>query len=278
MKRLLIFLLIIIVASAAFVFRVFQRHADGVPVLTYRQVNDTEQDSSAISIKEFEEQMEYLKEGGYSVITPEELVDAWENKTPLPAKPVVLTFDGGYIDIYKNVLPILQKENFKATVFVVTDYVNLYPNYITWDQAREMQEGGLVNIESRTLSGKDLTKIYYIEKLWDQIYGSKQAIEWYLKKPVKFISFPSGKYTVETEAMCQEVGYRAGFTSAYGLAHKEPKHYILDRISVEGGKSHTLLRFKMRLVLAPIIEPLSRFKAHLATDGNEEIADLIWIP
>ncbi len=279
MKRLLIFLLIVILAGFAFVFRIYQKHADGVPILLYRQVNNSEkEDSSAISVETFEEQMKYLKDSGYSVMTLDELIDAWEKDSALPEKPAVLTFDEGYIDVYKNVFPILQKYNMKATMFVVTDHVNLYPNYVTWEQAKEMQESGLVDVESKTLSGKDLTKIYYTEKLWDQIYGSKQAIEWYLKKPAKFISFPLGKYTVGAEAMSQEVGYRAGLTSNYGLAHKEPVHYILDRIPVYGGKSQELLRFKLRLVGAPLIEPMSRFKARLTADGNEEIASLIWIP
>lgn len=278
MKKLVIFLVIVVVAISAFFVWLFERDADGVPILSYHRVNDVDENSLTLSVEQFDAQMKYLVDDGYTVITPDELLDAWKGNGNLPKKPVIITFDDGSVDNYKNVFPILQKYNLKATIFVVTDNVNLYPNYMTWDQAREMQNSGLVDIESHTLSNRSFAKIYSRDKLWDQIYGSKQAIEWYLKKPAKFIAYPEGKYTVEAEEICKEVGYRAGFTVDYGLARKDPKNYVLDRIPIYGANSHTLLRFKMRLKGAPIVAPLMRFRESLIKDGNKEIAEFIPIP
>lgn len=278
MKKLVIFLVIVVVAISAFFVWLFERDADGVPILSYHRVNDVDENSLTLSVEQFDAQMKYLVDDGYTVITPDELLDAWKGSGNLPKKPVIITFDDGSVDNYKNVFPILQKYNLKATIFVITDNVNLYPNYVTWDQAREMQNSGLVDIESHTLSNRSFVKIYSRDKLWDQIYGSKQAIEWYLKKPAKFIAYPEGKYTVEAEEICKEVGYRAGFTVNYGLARKDPKNYVLDRIPIYGANSHTLLRFKMRLKGAPIVAPLMRFRESLIKDGNKEIAEFIPIP
>ena len=278
MKKLFILLIILISAAGSFLTWLFHREKDGVPILTYHQVNDIDQNSETLTVEQFDAQMKYLAEGGYNVITPNELLDAWEGQSTLPANPVVITFDDAHIDIYKNVFPILQKYKLRATFFLVTDYVNLYPNYITWDQAREMQASGLADIESHTLNNRPMTEIYSRDKLWDQLYGSKQAIEWYLKKPANFIAYPDGKYTVEAEAISKEAGYRAGFTLDYGLAHQNPQHYVLDRIPVYGSNSHTLFRFKLRLNGAPLIAPLNRFKQRLIKDGNPEVAELIWIP
>lgn len=279
MKKLLIFLLVIGVVTAAFLAWLFDREADGVPVLVYYRVNDVDSNALTLTVEQFDAQMKYLVDDGYSVITPDELLDSWEGKSELPSKPVVITFDDGNVDNYKNVYPVLKKYNLRATMFVITDNVNLYPNYMTWQQAQEMQASGLVDIESHTLSNKSFLKIYSRDKLWDQLYGSKQAIEWYLKKPAKFIAYPDGKYTVEAEDLSKEVGYRAGFTMDYGLAHNYPTdNYVLDRIPIYGSNSHTLLRFKLRLKCTPIIAPLSRWRARLIKDGNEGIADLIPIP
>ena len=278
MRKLLIFLVILVVAISAFFVWLFERESGGVPILSYNRVNDVDKNELTLSVEQFDAQMKYLVDDGYNVITPDELLDAWEKGGSLPNKPVIITFDDGNVDDYKNVFPILKKYNLKATFFIITDNVNLYPNYMTWDQAREMQSSGLVDIESHTLSNKSFKQIYSRDKLWDQIYGSKQAIEWYLKKPAKFIAYPEGKYTVEAEEICKEVGYRAGFTVDYGLAHKEPKNYVLDRIPIYGANSHTLLRFKMRLKGAPIVAPLMRFRESLKKDGNEEIAEFIPIP
>lgn len=278
MKKLLILLVILVGAVSSFLVWLFERDADSVPILSYHRVNDVDKNALTLTVEQFDAQMKYLVDDGYTVITPDELLDAWEGVGNLPKNPVVITFDEGNADNYKNVYPILQKYNLKATMFVVTDNVNLYPNYMTWQQAQEMQNSGLVDIESHTLSNRSFLKIYSHDKLWDQIYGSKQAIEWYLKKPAKFIAFPDGKYTVEAEEVCKEVGYRAGFTIDYGLARRDTDNYVLDRIPILGGNSHTLLRFKMRLKGAPIVAPLMRFKESLIADGNEEIADLIPIP
>ena len=278
MRRLFIFLLILFSAAGSFLAWVFNREKDGVPILSYHQVNDIDQNSSTLTVEQFDAQMKYLYESGYNVITPNELLDAWEGNGELPENPVVITFDDAHIDVYKNVYPILQKYRMRATFFVVTDYVSLYPNYITWDQAREMQASGWVDIESHTLNGRLLTEITSRDKVWDQLYGSKQAIEWYLKKPVNFVAYPKGQYTVEAENVSKEAGYRAGFMADYGLAHKDPQHYVLTRIPIYGANSHTLFRFKLRLKGTPLFAPIQRLKEKLIRDGNPEVAELIWTP
>lgn len=278
MKRILILLVVLVAAISSFLLWLFQRDEGGVPILSYHQVNDVDNNAFTLTTEQFETQIKYLVDSGYTIITPDELLNAWENKSELPANPIVITFDDGHVDIYKNVFPILKKYNVKATFFIVTDNVNLYPNYLTWQQAREMQSSGLADIESHTLSHKILTEIYSRDKLWEQIYGSKQAIEWHLKKSANFIAYPGGKYTRETEEMSKAVGYRAGFTVDYGLAHNDSKNYVLNRIPVLGSNEHTFFRFQLRLKAAPIIAPLSRFKEKLISDGNEGIASFIWIP
>lgn len=278
MKRLLIFLVLLIVAAGSYISWLFQRDSDGVPILTYYQVNDIDQNSHTLTVEQFDAQMKYLVDSGYNVLTPAELLDAWQSGVSVPKNSVVITFDDGHVDAYKNVFPILQKYNLRATFFITTDFINLYPNYLTWEQIREMQESGLVDIESHTLNHRLLTEIRSRDKIWDQLYGSKQAIEWYLKKPANFIAYPGGRYSLETEAISKEAGYRAAFTTDYGLAFNEPDAYVFDRIQIFGANSHTLLRFKMRLNGAPIIAPLTRMKERIAKDGNPEVADLIWIP
>ena len=297
MKKLFIFLIVIIAAFGGFLFWLFSREQDGVPILVYHQINDIDKNQLTLAIEDFDAQMNFLVENGYTFITPDELLDYWdsqdenidensgdaqidaENKPALPDKPVIITFDDGYVDMYKNVFPILQKYNVKATLFVITDYLNLYPNYLTWAQARELQSSGLVDIESHTLSHFNLINARLSTyEIRNQLYGSKQAIEWYLKKPAKFIAYPEGKYTQEVEDLTKDVGYRAAFTVDYGLSHSSPQHYVLPRIPIFGDNSYPLLRFKLRLLAAPLIAPMQRFKNQLIKDGNGAVADLIWIP
>ena len=275
MRKFLVAVLAVILATGGFVFWLYEREADGVPILVYHRVNDSDTNPTTLTVADFEAQMKYLVDNGYSVISPDDLLDAWQTGKALPAKPIILTFDDGHADIYTNVLPILQKYNMRATVFVVTDHIGT-TDYLTWDMARALQAGGFVDIESHTMTYKDLTTLRG-DKLWNEIYGSKQAIEWALKKPAKFIAYPRGKYTLDAVDTSKEVGFRAGFIADYGLADNDDNPYVLTRIPVQGTNSNTLLRFRLRLNGAPIFAPLNRFKQDIA-DGNPEVADLIWIP
>ncbi|MBQ7477009.1 MAG: polysaccharide deacetylase family protein [Selenomonadaceae bacterium] len=278
MKKLLIFLAILFAAVGGLIFYLFNREKGGVPILAYHQVNDVDQDEMTLRVDQFDAQMKYLVDEGYNVITPTELLDAWDGKGTLPPKPAVITFDDGHIEIYKNVFPILKKYNLKATIFIVTDFLSLYPNYLTWEQAKEMQGSGLVDFQSHTLNNKVLTKIKSRDKIWDQLQGSKQAIEWYLKKQVDFVAYPGGQYDKDVEMISKEAGYRAGFTFDYSLTHNLPQHYLLARIPIYGSNEHTFLRFKLRLEGAPIFAPLQRYRDRLIDDGNAEVASIILIP
>ena len=282
MKKILMFIIFLIVVGGIFLTVIFNREKDGIPILLYHQVNDVDKNQLTVPVSEFEEQIKYLVDNGYSFITPDEMLNAWESEDgsiTLPDKPVIITFDDGYIDTYKNVYPILQQYNARITQFVVTDYVNLYPNYLTWDQAREMQASGLVDIESHTLSHFNLVDNRLSNhEVQNQIFGSKQAVEWFMKKPAKYIAYPGGEYTREAAELTQQIGYRAAFAVDYGLAHKEPQHFILPRIPIFGNNSYSMLRFKIRLRLAPIIAPIYRLKNEMISDGNGVVAQFIWIP
>ncbi len=275
MKKLLIVIVVLLMATAGFVYWLFARAADGVPILVYHRVNDIDTNPTTLKVADFEAQLKYLVDNGYHVIAPDDLLDAWETGKPLPDKPIVLTFDDGHEDIYKNVFPLLQKYNMRATVFIVTDHIGR-KDYLSWDFVRALQAGGYMDFESHTMTYKDLTTLKG-DKLWNEIYGSKQAIEWALKKPAKFIAYPDGKYTLDAEDTSKEVGFRAGFIEDYGLAANDSNSYVLTRIPVRGSDSHTMLRFQFRLKGSPIFAPLHRFKMDIA-EGNPEVADLIFIP
>ena len=71
----------------------------------------------------FEEQLLYLKKT-HNVIDGETLIDAIIEKAPLPPNAVLLTFDDGYIDHYRLVLPILNRYRLKACFFPIGMCVN----------------------------------------------------------------------------------------------------------------------------------------------------------
>ena len=276
-KWLLAAAVALVIAAALFIGSLFQSAKDGIPVLNYHQINDTEKNALTVNTEQFEAQMKYLSENGYTTITPADMLDAWENGTKLPEKPVIITFDDGYLDNYNHAFPILEKYQLKATIFLISDYVNTYPNYLTWSAVQDMQESGLIDFESHTLSHEELTKAPSLDEAKHQLIGSKQAIEWNLGKQVNFIAYPCGEYDADIEQATKDAGYRAAFTVNYALAEPGEDPFILDRVPIFGSNSHTLARFKLRLTFAPLFAPLNKIKMDLRKD-HPTLASFIIVP
>lgn len=277
LKGILILLAALILAFLAFgAYRMYAARND-VPVLNYHQINDRDENALTVHTDQFEAQMKYLADHGYHTITPAELLDSWENGTPLPDKPVIITLDDGYVDNYKNAFPILEKYNLRGTIFLVSDFIGTYPNYLTWAECEEMQESGLIDFESHTLSHAQLDKVSD-EELHHQLTDSKLALQWNLKKNIDFIAYPCGDFSPAIEAATDEAGYRAAFTVHYGLASKNSHRYQLDRVPIFGCNSHTFQRFRWRLELAPIFGPIEQVKRNLRANGHDRLARLIPSP
>ena len=257
---------------------VLMRSAPGVPVLNYHQVEEKNGNPLTLWPDQFETQMSYLADEGYTTITIDEMMDALENGTPLPDKPVIITFDDGYADNYEYAYPILKKYGFKATIFLIYDFTNAYPNYLTWDQINEMKESGLIRFESHTMTHANLAELTSTDELRHEIADSHDLLSDKLGYDMHYIAYPGGRVNTEIEEITRAAGYRGGFTVHYGLSTPEEGRYQMDRIPIFGANTHTLTRFKLRLAFAPLIAPLEDLRLALRSYGLNELAGWLLIP
>lgn len=257
---------------------VLMRSAPGVPVLNYHQVEEKNGNPLTLWPDQFETQMSYLADEGYTTITIDEMMDALENGTPLPDKPVIITFDDGYADNYEYAYPILKKYGFKATIFLIYDFTNAYPNYLTWDQINEMKESGLIRFESHTMTHANLAELTSTDELRHEIADSHDLLSDKLGYDMHYIAYPGGRVNAEIEEITRAAGYRGGFTVHYGLSTPEEGRYQMDRIPIFGANTHTLTRFKLRLAFAPLIAPLEDLRLALRSYGLDELASWLLIP
>ena len=181
----------------------------GVPVLNYHQVNDEKHSALTLHVDQFREQMEYLHNQGYNTITLAQLYDYLENGTELPNKPIVITFDDGYVDNYKNVLPILKEYNMKATLFMISDAANT-PGFVSTEQMHQMEVGGF-DIQGHTNHHKILTKIDPTE-LPDALLGGKTSLEGILGEPIDYLAYPGGFNDMLVQYVTKQSGYKMAFT------------------------------------------------------------------
>lgn len=147
-----------------------------IPVLMYHGVTDDVWGAVElfVSPEDMEAQIKYLVENGYDTITFED----WSHLEDFD-KPVMLTFDDGYLDNYEELFPILQKYNAKATIFAITYSVDRDERTMTSEQARQMHASGLVSIQSHTYNHPFLSECtegeLHNQMLWSKLHIARMT-------------------------------------------------------------------------------------------------------
>lgn len=205
----------------------------GVPVICYHSINEDPSGKSPIIIskEKLRENLQTIKNDGYTTLTMAELNDYLFNDKPIPEKSVVITFDDGYMDNYTNAFPILKEFNMNATIFVISDYLTRGEPYLTPKEVKEMSDYG-IDIESHTVSHVKLSTLSYEDQL-KELKDSKEAIENITGKPIISIAYPEGKFNEDTKKATIEAGYSMGFTIDRGYADRSDNAAQLNRICVD---------------------------------------------
>lgn len=189
-----------------------------VPILCYHQFGFDSRSSLNMPPGLFDRQMAFLKDNGYRTISLGQLVDFLEYKSSIPKQAILITIDDGYRNTYDQAYPILKKYGFKAILCVYGDFVNASKNAVTWGQLKEMMADGF-EVASHTLSHANLTKKEpgedddaYVSRVQRELAGSKALIEERLGRKILAMTYPYGAYNETVVTLCEEAGYKLGFT------------------------------------------------------------------
>jgi peptidoglycan/xylan/chitin deacetylase (PgdA/CDA1 family) len=211
--------------------------------LLYHNVAETyPQDAQLLHItpQRLEEHMRALVEAGYSAISFYDWADFVEYGKPLPPKPVIISFDDGYLGVYEHAFPTLKKLGLKATSFIVVGSVGsrttAYPHF-DWAQAREMRDSGVFDIESHTNSHAKLPFIG--EAAADaELRRARYIISMELAADCGVLAYPEGLKPAAGDAPARAAGYRAAcIVTDEGVNRKEDGLFSLRRLTVSGNMS-----------------------------------------
>ncbi|WP_242953964.1 polysaccharide deacetylase family protein [Clostridium felsineum] len=232
-----------------------------IPVLMYHEIDDSKGiNLMKVNKEAFKQQMKYLKDNKYNTLTIDEFYDCIVNNKKVPSKSVLITFDDGYEDDYKNVYPILKKYNFHATMFIITGYLDKGTVYLKSNEVKEMSDNG-IDIEGHTVSHPYLDKLTYNNQL-KQLEESKIKLENVCKKTVRFIAYPYGAYNKDTINAEKKLGYIMGFTTNGKWANLSKGVYALNRIYIF--PQYDLNNFKERLDnpnYSQVVHPIKSIEA-----------------
>lgn len=211
-----------------------------LPILMYHRIVDDisgpDPYNLCVSTAEFETQMRYLKDRGYRSITLEELALMTIRGDPPLGKPVIITFDDGYKDVFDHAFPILQRHQLTATHFIVSSCIG---GVNVWDRGRvevtplmgleelkEMRKHGM-DFGSHSATHRPLTGLG-LEDAKKEILDSKTALEEGLEIDVLSFCFPHSRSDPDLEHAVRQAGYLA----ACGGERRAHRLFKLSRIDV----------------------------------------------
>src|SRR5438105_5048488 len=180
---------------------------------------------------EFAAQMAWLAEHGYRAVTLQQVFDHWRGAGPLPAHPIVVSFDDGYRSQYTNALPVLRSHRWPGVLNL--ELRNTEP---VWGarpgEVRAMIRAGW-EIDSHTLTHPDLTTLDP-DRLREEVTGSRTVLRRRFHVPANFFCYPSGSYDDAVVEAVKAAGYLGATTTLFGLARPQDL-YTLARVRVNGG-------------------------------------------
>jgi len=214
-----------------------------VPILMYHVVSDPLPDSPYPDLyvprAEFQEQMQALKDAGYTAVTLQEAWDSWHADGPLPTKPVVVSFDDGYHSHLANALPVLRALGWPGVLNL--ELKNIRSDYgLTAPQVRALIAAGW-ELDSHTIDHPDLTTVD-AATLRHEVADSRAELKRRFGVPVDFFCYPAGRYDDAAIAAVRAAGYLGATTTEPGLAQPdEADRFTLHRVRVDNGVSGSTL-------------------------------------
>lgn len=176
----------------------------------------------------FADEMRALQAAGYTAITLRQAWDGWKDGGPLPRKPIVLTFDDGYLSHYTHAKPVLRKLGWPGVLYLTTR--NIGPDGLTERQLRSLIKAGW-EIDSHTRTHPDLTTLDDAT-LAQELTDSRTELQQRLGVPVDFFAYPAGRYDARVQAAVKAAGYTTATTVEEGVATRKHDPFALPRVRV----------------------------------------------
>lgn len=185
-----------------------------VPVMMYHDILPQKEVFFDVTYQEFEEHLQLIQSSGLTPISMEQLVAHLRTGTPLPEKPILLTFDDGYGGHYEFVYPLLKKYGYPAvfSIYTANIGINTGRSHVTWEQLRQMAVDPLIAIAAHSLTHPDDLRELPDDKLQTEVMESKQLLETELGIPIRYFTYPEGKYDQRVAKSVQSAGYLAALT------------------------------------------------------------------
>jgi peptidoglycan/xylan/chitin deacetylase (PgdA/CDA1 family) len=218
-------------------------------VLMYHKVNDVPGNPLTTPVSVFDEQMDQLRQLGYTVVDLDAVLAHYVDGEPLPSQAVLITFDDGYHDNLENAARVLRKYGYPAVLFVPIGYLGdplplpheehlvargILNRTIDWDEVAALEQEG-IRVESHGISHRPLADLE-VDEAAREIALSKFRLEERLGRPVRAFSYVKGSeahYKPVHLSLVRQAGYDVAFTAVSGANSQQTDPLQLRRYNIE---------------------------------------------
>ncbi len=213
------------------------------PILMYHEIAGLAETTSRLAVPPdaFAAQLAHLHEAGFTTLTASALAAAASGGTAaLPDRPVVLTFDDGYADFHREVLPLLHKYDFTATVFVTTGWIQdagrrsagrRPGQMLTWNQIREAADAG-VEIAAHSHRHPELDQLADAD-LRRELHDSKALLEDRLGREVPGMAYPFGYSNARVRGAVRAAGHQYACAVGNTIAGPPWDPFAVPRLTIK---------------------------------------------
>ena len=210
-----------------------------LPILMYHEVKNYRTGKDCITPSELESDLKYLQSSHYTAISMTDLINYVDGRGQLPEKPIVLSFDDGYLNNYIYVYPLIQQYHTKIVLSILgkntDDFTripsdNLDYSHVTWWQINEMMGSGLVEIQNHTYNMHTITRKrfgcqrrrgesleHYEQALTEDIGRLQERVQTITGAVPNTFTYPYGQVSSESLPVIRRMGFRASLTCQYGI-------------------------------------------------------------
>lgn len=232
----------------------------GLPVLMYHNISEGKADGLNIPGDQLELQFMYLKERGYNSLSLKQLSKLVKEGGKLPKRSVMLTFDDAFDSIVDKLLPLLERYDFSAVIFVPVAFIG---KSNLWD------DGGLPVMKAESL--QKLSRNPHIEiglhsflhrsyndldadDIREDLRNCRQSLDYYKIPFFEALAYPYGAYPKKDTVFKKEmfdVLSDSGLEFAFRIGNRINQFplrqkYEIKRIDIKGNDSFFIFKTKLR--------------------------------
>jgi peptidoglycan/xylan/chitin deacetylase (PgdA/CDA1 family) len=218
-----------------------------VPVLCYHNIRmmlDHHSPELTVTEKTFDDQIKTLYDNGYHTILPDDLYNYLTKGSPLPPKPIMISFDDSHEEHFSIAARELEKYGFKGVFFVMTIAIDK-PHYLSRQEIYDLAKAGHT-IACHTYDHPLLTHLPGNE--WTkEIDKPRELLAQITGKPVDYFAYPYGAWDERAVDELKKRGIKAAFQLSEQQNSVDPL-YSIRRVMVSDAWSTAKLEDEIHSV------------------------------